>query len=57
MGKLTFDILENQLLSDNTRLVIGKWMLTRRDGDQEGHFSVILRRFPEGWRIIADHSS
>ncbi|WP_414703865.1 YybH family protein [Pontibacter sp. 13R65] len=56
MGKLAFNILENRELSADTRLVVGKWMLTRAEGDLEGHFSVIFKRFPEGWKIVADHS-
>ncbi len=58
MGKLNFDILEMKPLSENTMLVVGKWMLTREEaGNLDGHFSVIFRKFPAGWRIITDHSS
>lgn len=59
MGKLTFNILEMKNLSAETMLVIGKWHLKRdiEAGDLQGHFSVIFKRFPEGWKIIADHSS
>ena len=59
MGRLTFDLKEMRHLSAETMLVVGKWHL-KRDvpaGDLEGHFSVIFRRFEEGWKIIADHSS
>ncbi|TXK46391.1 nuclear transport factor 2 family protein [Pontibacter qinzhouensis] len=57
MGKLNFDILENKALAADTRLVVGKWLLTRAEGNLEGHFSVIFKRFPAGWKIISDHSS
>lgn len=58
MGKLNFSVLEMKPLSDDTMLVIGKWMLTREEaGNLEGHFSVVFRNFPDGWKIIADHSS
>ncbi|PTX14957.1 ketosteroid isomerase-like protein [Pontibacter mucosus] len=59
MGKLAFDLKEFRQLSPETMLVVGKWHLQRdaEKGDLEGHFSVIFRKFPEGWRIIADHSS
>lgn len=59
MGKLSFEILEMNPLSNETMLVIGKWHLKRdiAAGDLQGHFSVIFKRFPEGWKIIADHSS
>ncbi|MFD2999266.1 YybH family protein [Pontibacter toksunensis] len=59
MGQLSFNIKEMRQLSPETMLVVGKWRLNRKvaAGDLEGHFSVIFRKFSDGWRIIADHSS
>ena len=59
MGQLTFDLKEMRLLSSDHMLVVGKWHLQRETtlGDLQGHFSIIIKRFPEGWKIIADHSS
>jgi len=59
MGKLSFEIKEMNPLAYDTMLVIGKWHLKREAalGDLQGHFSIILKHFPEGWKIIADHSS
>jgi ketosteroid isomerase-like protein len=57
MGQLQFEILENKTLAADTRLVVGKWLLTRGEGNLDGHFSVIFKRFSDGWKIIADHSS
>lgn len=59
MGKLEFELKEMRPLSAETMLVVGKWHLQREAklGDLEGHFSVIFKHFPEGWKIIADHSS
>ncbi|TPE42915.1 YybH family protein [Pontibacter mangrovi] len=59
MGKLNFKLKELRQLSPETMLVVGKWHLAREaaKGDLEGYFSVIFRKFPEGWKIIADHSS
>ncbi|MCJ8166227.1 DUF4440 domain-containing protein [Pontibacter sp. E15-1] len=59
MGHLTFNLKEMRELSPETMLVVGKWHLQRNAaaGDLEGHFSVIFRKFTEGWKIIADHSS
>ncbi|MCC9167630.1 YybH family protein [Pontibacter harenae] len=59
MGKLTFDLKEVKPLSGETMLVVGKWHLARNiaEGDLQGHFSVIFRKFTNGWKIIADHSS
>jgi len=59
MGKLTFDLKEVKQLSPENILVVGKWHLQREaaKGDLQGHFSVIFKRFADGWKIIADHSS
>ncbi|MBX0334994.1 nuclear transport factor 2 family protein [Pontibacter sp. HSC-14F20] len=59
MGELTFDLKEVRHLAADHMLVVGKWHLQRDAdlGDLQGHFSIILKRFPEGWKIIADHSS
>lgn len=59
MGRLAFEVKEMRELSPETMLVVGKWHLARKvdAGDLEGHFSVIFRKFEEGWKIIADHSS
>ena len=37
--------------------VTGKWKLDRSAGNLDGYFTLLLRRMPEGWRIISDHSS
>ncbi|MBC5991461.1 DUF4440 domain-containing protein [Pontibacter cellulosilyticus] len=59
MGKLSFDLKEMRELSPDAILVVGKWHLKREaaKGDLEGHFSVIFKRFADGWKIVADHSS
>jgi ketosteroid isomerase-like protein len=59
MGKLTFDLKEMRSLSSDHMLVVGKWHLQREAelGDLQGHFSILLKHFPEGWKIVADHSS
>lgn len=59
MGKLTFTLKEMRPLSQDHMLVVGQWHLQREEslGDLQGHFSIILKRFPDGWKIIADHSS
>lgn len=57
MGTLTFSKLDvNQFCAD-AALVLGQWHLDREAGPIGGVFSLVLRRFPEGWRIIADHTS
>ena len=57
MGTLEFSGLEIRLLGHDAALVLGHWHLTRTQGDVGGVFSLIFQRFPEGWRIIHDHTS
>ena len=57
MGKLDFTGLEVRLLNPDAALVLGHWHLTREKGDIGGVFSLVFQRFPEGWRIIHDHTS
>jgi len=59
MGQLDFSDLEFHFIGNDGALVLGKWHLTRdKDkGDIGGVFSLVWQRFPEGWRIIHDHTS
>jgi len=57
MGKLDFTGLEVRMLGTDASLVLGHWHLTREEGDIGGVFSLVFQRFPEGWKIIHDHTS
>jgi beta-aspartyl-peptidase (threonine type) len=57
MGQLQFSALEFRFLGPDAALVLGHWRLTRAKGDIGGVFSLVWQRFPEGWRIIHDHTS
>ena len=57
MGQLDFSGLEFHFLGRDAALVLGHWHLTRAQGDIGGVFSLVWQRFPEGWRIIHDHTS
>jgi ketosteroid isomerase-like protein len=57
MGKLTFSDLETTALGKDAALVLGRWKLERTADKPGGVFTLILRRFPEGWRIVHDHTS
>jgi ketosteroid isomerase-like protein len=57
MGQLQFSDLEYRFLGADAALVLGHWHLTRAKGDVGGVFSLVWQRFPEGWRIIHDHTS
>jgi ketosteroid isomerase-like protein len=57
MGHLEFSDLEFRLLGKDAALVLGHWHLARAKGDVGGVFSLVWQRFPEGWKIIHDHTS
>ena len=57
MGTLTFSDLETTPLGKDAALVLGRWHLERAADKPGGVFTLILRRFPEGWRIVHDHTS
>lgn len=58
MGRLTFSDLETFNYGPDTGLVRGRWRLQFLDGkDLGGLFTLILRRTPEGWKIVHDHTS
>jgi beta-aspartyl-peptidase (threonine type) len=57
MGQLQFSGLEYRVLGPDAALLLGHWHLTRSKGDVGGVFSLVWQRFPEGWRIIHDHTS
>jgi beta-aspartyl-peptidase (threonine type) len=57
MGQLTFSELQIDLLGPDSALVRGRWQLVRRKDRPGGLFTLIFRRFPEGWRIVHDHTS
>lgn len=58
MGKLEFANLNIAPLSPRAALTRGEWHLTTSDGkNPHGLFTLIFRKFPEGWKIIHDHTS
>ena len=57
MGQLIFTIIKVKPLSAQYEEVIGKWHLTRKDGDLEGHFTLLFQKIKGKWCIVMDHSS
>ena len=57
MGRLEFSDLEVHSLGGNAALVLGKWHLTRDAGNVGGVFSLVFQKFPDGWKIVHDHTS
>ena len=57
MGHLDFSNLEITVLGDESALAVGHWQLKRQNDTPGGVFTLVFRKFPEGWRIINDHTS
>jgi ketosteroid isomerase-like protein len=58
MGTLAFSGIEVILLGPDSALARGRWKLAMSDGKQPGGlFTLVLRKLPEGWRIVHDHTS
>ncbi len=58
MGKLTFSELDIQTLGDRNAVVRGRFELLLRDGSKPtGLFTLVFRKFDDGWKIIHDHTS
>lgn len=58
MGKLEFSGLQIEPLASDAAFVRGQWHLTLSDGKTpHGLFTLVFRKFPDGWKIVHDHTS
>lgn len=58
MGKLEFSELRVEALGSDAAFVRGAWHLTMSDGKTpHGLFTLVFRKFPDGWKILHDHTS
>jgi len=57
MGILTFSDLEIEQLGPDSAVALGRWELKRASNNPHGHFTLIFRKTPDGWRIVHDHTS
>jgi ketosteroid isomerase-like protein len=58
MGKLEFSGLRIEMLGTDAAFVRGAWRLTMSDGKTpHGLFTLVFRRFGDGWKIVHDHTS
>ena len=54
MGKLEFEILDLQLISENNAGLKGKWKLIRENDQPNGMFWCDLEKFDDNWVITKD---
>jgi uncharacterized protein (TIGR02246 family) len=57
MGKLTFSDLDVKETGGGWATARGRWKVVTSKETLEGLFTLVLRRFAEGWRIVHDHTS
>jgi ketosteroid isomerase-like protein len=58
MGKLEFANLRVEVLGPDAAFVRGAFHLTMSDGKTpHGLFTLVFRKFSEGWKIVHDHSA
>jgi ketosteroid isomerase-like protein len=58
MGKLEFANLRVEILGPGAAFVRGEFHLTMPDGKTpHGLFTLVFRKFPQGWKIVHDHSA
>lgn len=60
MGTLNFEEIEVRMLGKDYALVIGKFILERKEaggGPASGRYSLIAHKTKEGWKFIHDHTS
>ncbi len=57
MGMLTFSDVHVERLGESTAFVRGKWEVKLKAETLSGWYTLIFRKFPDGWKIIHDHTS
>lgn len=57
MGTLIFSDTEVTVISKDAAVVLGSWSLAREKDNPKGKFTLIFRRFKDGWKIVHDHTS
>lgn len=63
MGKLTFSELHVETFSPNAAMLRGRFELVfEKEKDEKkrtasGRFTLILRKLPDGWKVVHDHTS
>ena len=58
MGRLEFANLRIEMLGAEAAFVRGEFHLTMSNGKTpHGLFTLVFRKFPEGWKIVHDHSA
>jgi ketosteroid isomerase-like protein len=57
MGQLTFSDMEVHKTCADAAFVVGQFHLARENDKFSGIFTLNFRKFPEGWKVVADHTT
>ena len=57
MGRLSFDIHAIDACGPDITSVKAAWKLDLAAGPASGLFTLLLRKLPDGWKIVHDHTS
>jgi ketosteroid isomerase-like protein len=58
MGTLSFGNVRVDVVAPDAAIVSGEWRLEMKSGPPpHGLFTLVVRKFADGWRIVHDHSS
>jgi ketosteroid isomerase-like protein len=57
MGKLNFSELNVEMLAADAAVARGKWSVVMKKETVGGWFTLVFRKFPDGWKITHDHTS
>jgi beta-aspartyl-peptidase (threonine type) len=57
MGTLTFSDLTIDVLASDSAMARGRWKVDWQDRSASGLFTILLRKLPEGWKVVHDHTS
>ena len=56
-GSLDFVINDISEINEDAYYVLGEYYLTRTVGDTNGIFMLVVKRFEDGWKTVADTSA
>lgn len=57
MGTLAFGELNVDVLASDAAVVRGKWELKLSKETVGGWYTLVFRKFPDGWKVTHDHTS
>lgn len=57
MGRLEFEVINQEAIGKKGVYTIGKWTLFRTADTLGGHFTLLWKKVNGNWKIVADHTS